>query len=198
MPIEFRCTQCNRLLRTPDDAAGRKATCPQCGATLTIPAPGEGTTPPAGEPGPTPPASSGEPSPFGPTVPPPGSDEAAGPFGPSVPPPSAGQPFGTEGGPNPYQSPTEPSGYESQPAPAAGTDGKAVTSLVLGIASLLMWCCPLLGVPMAGTGLILGIVAMKGSNRGMAIAGVVLNAVGLLLAIANAVVGVILAVSGEL
>jgi len=183
MPIEFRCTQCNRLLRTPDDAAGRNATCPQCGATLTIPTPGEGAATPPAEPGPGPPASSGEPSPFGSSVPPPGAGETPGP-----------QPS-----PSPFSSPTQPSEYEYQQAPAAGgTDGKAIASLVLGIASLIMWCCPFVGLPIAGTGLILGIVAMKGPNRGMAIAGVVLSVVGLLLAIANAVLGVILTLSGEL
>ena len=38
MPIEFRCTQCNKLLRTPDDTAGRQAKCPECGALMTVPA----------------------------------------------------------------------------------------------------------------------------------------------------------------
>ena len=37
MPIEFRCTQCNRLLRTPDETAGKQAQCPECGAITTIP-----------------------------------------------------------------------------------------------------------------------------------------------------------------
>lgn len=38
MPIEFHCTGCNKLLRVPDDAAGRKAQCPGCEAILEIPA----------------------------------------------------------------------------------------------------------------------------------------------------------------
>jgi uncharacterized membrane protein/phage FluMu protein Com len=38
MAIEFRCTQCGRLLRTGDDTAGRQAKCPQCGAVMAIPA----------------------------------------------------------------------------------------------------------------------------------------------------------------
>ncbi len=38
MPIEFRCTQCNKLLRTPDDTAGKQAKCPECGALMTVPA----------------------------------------------------------------------------------------------------------------------------------------------------------------
>ena len=34
MPIEFRCTQCNKLLRTADASAGKKAKCPDCGWKL--------------------------------------------------------------------------------------------------------------------------------------------------------------------
>jgi len=37
MPIEFRCDQCNTLLRTPDDTAGKQAKCPSCGAILPVP-----------------------------------------------------------------------------------------------------------------------------------------------------------------
>ena len=142
---------------------------------------GEGAAAPPAEPGPAPPASSGEPSPFGPSVPPPGAGVAPGAQAP----------------PSPYPSPTQPPEYEYQPA-ARGTDGKALASLILGISSMIVWCCPLIGLPVAGTGLILGIVALKGPSRGMAIAGVVLSVVGLLLALANAVLGAILMVSGEM
>jgi len=58
MPIEFRCTQCNQLLRVPDDSAGKAARCPKCQALMTVPAaagnlpfaevaPGGGAAPPA-------------------------------------------------------------------------------------------------------------------------------------------------------
>lgn len=40
MPIEFRCTQCQKLLRTQDDTAGKQAKCPHCGAMVSIPLPG--------------------------------------------------------------------------------------------------------------------------------------------------------------
>jgi phage FluMu protein Com len=43
MPIEFRCTQCDRLLRTPDGTSGKDAKCPQCGALVRIP---EASAPP--------------------------------------------------------------------------------------------------------------------------------------------------------
>jgi len=88
MPIEFRCTQCNRLLRTQDDTAGKQAKCPECGAILTIPGP---ATPP----GPTTPPSGGPESPFGPAVAP-----GAG----------AGSPFvsgGAAEAENPYASPAD-------------------------------------------------------------------------------------------
>jgi hypothetical protein len=39
MAIEFRCTQCQRLLRTPDESVGNLARCPQCGLVQTVPTP---------------------------------------------------------------------------------------------------------------------------------------------------------------
>jgi phage FluMu protein Com len=47
MPIEFRCTQCNKLLRTGDDTAGKQAKCPECGAVMTVPLPDQGPVPPS-------------------------------------------------------------------------------------------------------------------------------------------------------
>jgi phage FluMu protein Com len=52
MAIEFRCTQCNKLLRTADQSAGKKAKCPECGQILRVPgpetaAPGQPPPPPA-------------------------------------------------------------------------------------------------------------------------------------------------------
>jgi phage FluMu protein Com len=44
MPIEFRCEGCSKLLRTPDESAGKKAKCPHCGAVVDVPA--GGTAPP--------------------------------------------------------------------------------------------------------------------------------------------------------
>ena len=38
MSIEFRCSGCSKLLRTPDEAAGKKAKCPDCGTILDVPA----------------------------------------------------------------------------------------------------------------------------------------------------------------
>jgi hypothetical protein len=99
MPIEFRCTQCGKLLRTPEDTAGKRAKCPECGTVLTIP------VPQVGLPGPQPPAGAtvpGSPPPLpgesGGGVPPGGyAYQPASPFAPGRPP---------AGPPNPYQSPS--------------------------------------------------------------------------------------------
>jgi hypothetical protein len=45
MPIEFRCSQCGKLLRTGDDTAGRQAQCPECEAIGTVPTPPAGGNP---------------------------------------------------------------------------------------------------------------------------------------------------------
>ena len=37
MPIEFRCSQCEKLLKTPDDSAGKHAKCPNCGSVVVVP-----------------------------------------------------------------------------------------------------------------------------------------------------------------
>ena len=37
MAIEFRCPACDKLLKTPDDSAGRQAKCPNCGGVATVP-----------------------------------------------------------------------------------------------------------------------------------------------------------------
>ena len=84
MPIEFRCTQCQRLLRTGDDAAGKQARCPECGAIVPVPSPG-----------PSAPHAGGPSGPGGPPGAAPG-----GPFAPGGPPP--GYPADSV---NPYQSP---------------------------------------------------------------------------------------------
>jgi DNA-directed RNA polymerase subunit RPC12/RpoP len=38
MPIEFRCPNCEKKLRTGDDKAGKTAKCPQCGTPVVVPA----------------------------------------------------------------------------------------------------------------------------------------------------------------
>ena len=92
MAIEFRCTQCNKLLRTGDDTAGKQAKCPECGAVVDIPTSG-GAAPAAGGPSPSslPPSSLPPSSPFGPS---------GSPFAPGRPLPEGGT-----DPQNPYRSP---------------------------------------------------------------------------------------------
>lgn len=63
MPIEFRCTSCGKLLRTPDDSAGRDAQCPSCGAVVPVPMASqpEAGDAPFGEPAAQPAADTGNP-----------------------------------------------------------------------------------------------------------------------------------------
>ncbi len=102
MPIEFRCTQCQKLLRTPDDTAGKQAKCPECGTVMTIPSP---QTPPLDAAAPGSPLNGGA----GGAGVPPGPGAAPGsPFG---------QPQGVPGETgNPYQSPAH---YDYGPTPGA-------------------------------------------------------------------------------
>ena len=99
MAIEFRCTKCNKLLRTADDTSGKHAKCPECGEVLVIPAGGASAPPPpaAGAGGFPPPPPSG---------------------------PAGGSPFDTGPQPqyqpdtgNPYQSPSPYAPLPTMPAP---------------------------------------------------------------------------------
>src|SRR2546425_359209 len=98
MPIEFRCPQCAKLLRTPDDTAGKQAKCPECGTLTTIPA-----------------ATARVPSPPAPVsvpVAPPSTPPAGNPFGAFTP----TQPSATI---NPYQAPP-PGAYAAAVAAPGG------------------------------------------------------------------------------
>ena len=86
MPIEFRCSECNKLLRTNDGTAGQQAKCPECGEIQMIPAPDN-----ASQQGPQPPGAADDGTPFG-----------ESPFET----PGTSQPWGDSPGvENPYQSP---------------------------------------------------------------------------------------------
>lgn len=101
MPIEFRCDQCGKLLRTGDETAGKQAKCPSCGTVQPIPTPLSSTHPPARPQG----------------GPPAGSPFAAGGAPPLPPPP--------DGEVNPYQAPASallgPAESYYAPAPGART-----------------------------------------------------------------------------
>jgi hypothetical protein len=103
MPVEFRCPQCGKLLRTGDDSVGRQARCPECGTVSVVPAQTVGgETPPQ-----TPVAEGG--NPFGP---PPVSD--------------------TEGSGNPYLSPQSPL-QAAAPPPSNGKAIAALVLSLVGM-----------------------------------------------------------------
>ena len=95
MSIEFRCTQCNKLLRTADNTAGKQAKCPECNTVLTIPAAAEQAPGQPAAPGPAPAPAAGPTSPFG----------AAGP---------------QAGAENPYQAPADYTAAAGYAAPTPG------------------------------------------------------------------------------
>ena len=69
------------------------------------------------------------------------------------------------------------------PASTGGGQGLSIASLVLGILSLcasgVIWCGGILGL----VGLILGILGINTRGKSMAIAGIILSAIGLVLTI---------------
>ncbi|HZW02913.1 MAG TPA: DUF4190 domain-containing protein [Anaerolineaceae bacterium] len=83
--------------------------------------------------------------------------------------------------PSPYAQPVEPN-----------RQGFAIASLVVGILNLCFWIIPICGGPTAVIGLILGYLGLKSTARGMAIAGIVLSAIALILAIINGIAGIFL------
>src|SRR4030095_14090459 len=99
MPIEFRCSQCNQLLRVPDDSAGKAARCPKCQALMTVPA--SGNPPFAAPPLAHAPPRRGEPPPEKPPL--------GNPFGDSA----GRNPFGAAGAAIPNLNPYAPPASEA-------------------------------------------------------------------------------------
>ncbi len=141
MPIEFRCSHCGKLLRTPDETAGRQAQCPECGALTEVPAAAAGSAAP----------------PLAPL----GSDSAAGeaeaagtPFRPGTVPPG----FDSA---NPYQSPY---GDAYAVAPAQRVSGPAVGLIVTAISGIILQGFGLLGNLMTAAAVNAGRPPMQGRN----------------------------------
>jgi len=87
----------------------------------------------------------------------------------------------------PYSGgPTDPSAYGYQQDPRSQKKGLAIASLVLGILAIVTFWTAVGGIVLGLIGLILGIVAILGANKGrnggkgLAIAGVVVSVLGLL------------------
>ncbi len=96
---------------------------------------------------------------------------------------------------DPSQTP-EVFDYARVPQPPA-SQGMATASLVLGICSPFMALCPLVGIAVSITGLVLGINAKKKNQGKMATAGIVLSCIGLGLALINASIGAYLGATGQ-
>jgi phage FluMu protein Com len=137
MTIEFRCSQCNQLLRVPETAAGKNARCPKCQSLMTVPGTSSEPQPPDSGAAPLPsaiaaasaaqaqgawqPGTSGQTHAYS-------SGGGAGDFDPPPALPLAGHPFGEGGSPfgsgtagpgsvNPYASPLHPTTAASQHFP---------------------------------------------------------------------------------
>lgn len=70
---------------------------------------------------------------------------------------------------------------KSTPGTERGWAG--VTALVLGLINLFAWCLPICGAPLSIAGIIIGFIGLKTPNRGVSIAGIVLNVIGLILSV---------------
>jgi phage FluMu protein Com len=111
MPIEIRCPKCEKLLRVPDNAAGKQARCPECQEIVPVPAASEPTTAPLSTPVPTP----------GSSFP---VQSSANPFGDASPPPASGSFKPATDPSNPYAA----SGFvESAPISQGGLRHETVT-----------------------------------------------------------------------
>ncbi|MEG0014337.1 MAG: hypothetical protein RR324_06070 [Cellulosilyticaceae bacterium] len=80
-----------------------------------------------------------------------------------------------------------------QIVPVARPNTNAWTSFILGIISSLGWIVPIIGLPITIVGTVLGAVGMKNKrNKGIAIAGFIINLVFLVCTIAKGIVDIVL------
>lgn len=68
--------------------------------------------------------------------------------------------------------------------PTSDNGWAGITSIILGAFDLFTWILPICGGPLSIIGVVLGILGLKSSNRGLSIAGIVMNGMGLVLSIA--------------
>lgn len=105
------------------------------------------------------------------------------------------------GGPAGQQAPGGYPGAYPGGAPARLQNGLGLASLIVGIIALITSIIPLFGFPLGVVGLVLGILglgrAKRGlaTNRGVALAGVILSSLALLIAIVSGIAGVVLNMS---
>lgn len=103
---------------------------------------------------------------------------------------------------NPYQdsSSAYSSAYSSEPVQSeGGTPPLAIIGLIVGIISIPTGCCiSCVGVICGIVGIVLAILANKQQKTGVGTAALICSIVGLVLGIGMMILGVILAVAGEL
>lgn len=80
-------------------------------------------------------------------------------------------------------------------APANDKKGFSIAALVLGIIALVLCCIWYVSIPCGIIALILGIIGLKSSKRGMSIAGIITGVIGMILSIVLVIAIVMLSVS---
>jgi hypothetical protein len=98
---------------------------------------------------------------------------------------------------NPFESPSEFSGQPMGAKPPAQGNGLAIAGFVLGLVGLAAWCCPIVGLGTSITGLVLSAKGLPSGQRGLAIAGLILNSLVLVLSLGNMAWGAYLAATGQ-
>ncbi len=80
-------------------------------------------------------------------------------------------------------------------APANDKKDFSIAALVLGIIALVLCCIWYVSIPCGIIALILGIIGLKSSKRGMSIAGIITGVIGMILSIVLVIAIVMLGVS---
>lgn len=149
MPIEFRCDRCQKLLRVPDNSAGKQSRCPHCKSVQAIP---ESTASASlhARPNP-PPSSSNSPNSSEPSFSPPSSNSGQSYSATSHPSSSYSSSYSPSSGSyNPYSSPPQSGSSSRFAIPHRGG-----LVLGMGIAAIIIT----LTMPFMGIQLIFGIIA---------------------------------------
>ena len=89
-----------------------------------------------------------------------------------------------------YQAPQQP--YYGQPQAPKQSKGMAIASMVLGICSIVFFSTVFISLICAIVGLVLGIVAKKKNQGGMATAGIVTSIIGIVIVVIVFVFAVLL------
>lgn len=95
------------------------------------------------------------------------------------------------------QYPQYPQNPMNYPPQEPNHSGKATAGMVLGICGMLAWCIPLFGLPVTIVGLVLSMKGLKSTNRGQAMAGVILSIIGLVFSAVNAGIGAYMGATGQ-